>query len=268
MRMTTKSDGSEYIHGTSSEEQTRLRQFNGLNNPSFIEGLPLSDRASVLEVGCGLGILADQVARTIPHGTVTAIDHSVEQLANLASHSPNIQILRADAYQLPFDDDHFDVVYCRWLLEHLQKPVAVLQEMRRVLKPGGFILVEENDISVQRYDPDCPKFELVWEKFAQLQTQLGGDAYIGRRLTPMFIDAGFHDVELRLRPMIFSAQDPGLRSWIENEIGIIKVCTGRLTQDGYLTASEIEASIQELQNLMKNPRATSWFYFNQALAQK
>ena len=56
--------------------------------------------------------------------------------------TPNSHIdVQADAYQLPFHDDAFDVVVCTEVLEHTHSPALALREVRRVLKPGGKLLL-------------------------------------------------------------------------------------------------------------------------------
>jgi SAM-dependent methyltransferase len=54
---------------------------------------------------------------------------------------------QADAYHLPFDDAHFDAAHAEHVFEHLEDPDAVLREMRRVVKPGGWIVVGDRIFS-------------------------------------------------------------------------------------------------------------------------
>jgi SAM-dependent methyltransferase len=49
--------------------------------------------------------------------------------------------IQADAYRLPFRDDAFDVAVCTEVLEHTHSPALALRELRRVLKPGGKLLL-------------------------------------------------------------------------------------------------------------------------------
>ena len=53
---------------------------------------------------------------------------------------PGVDLV-ADVYKLPFDDNSFDVVLCMVVMEHLEDPKKAISEMKRVLKPGGMILV-------------------------------------------------------------------------------------------------------------------------------
>jgi SAM-dependent methyltransferase len=56
-----------------------------------------------------------------------------------------VEFVKADAYQLPFDDDSFDAVWCARSLISLRDPVAALREMRRVVRPAGVVAILEDD---------------------------------------------------------------------------------------------------------------------------
>jgi SAM-dependent methyltransferase len=88
------------------------------------------EHAHVLEVGAGSGLLQDQVE------DYTALD--ISATARRYFHKPFVQ---ADARAMPFDDGKFDAVWTIWVLEHVPNPEQALSEMRRVLKPGGMLLL-------------------------------------------------------------------------------------------------------------------------------
>lgn len=88
------------------------------------------EKAHVLEVGAGSGLLQDQVE------DYTALDISAS--ARRYFHKPFVE---ADARAMPFRDGEFDAVWSIWVLEHVPNPEQALREMRRVLKPGGMLLL-------------------------------------------------------------------------------------------------------------------------------
>jgi SAM-dependent methyltransferase len=260
---------SAYIHGTEAPEQRRLAVLNELTNPSFIEFLDLGETDSILEVGSGLGLLAREIARLRPRANVLGIEYSPNQLERAdTSGRPNLRFAQGDGHHLELKAGQFDVVYCRWLLEHVADPVRVLREMRRVLKPGGRIFVQENDVSLQRYDPRAPRAESFWGKIVELQKRLGGDALIGSRLHGLLSDAGFRKIDLSLAPEIHSSGTRGFAVWIENEIGIFTGCAGELVKYGLTTPPEVEAAVAELRDFLKRPRAVSLFAWNRAKSRK
>src|ERR1043166_8599044 len=125
---------------------------------------------------------------------MTAYIHGTESTEQERLAALNRITNRTFLHRLDFPDASFDLVYARYLLEHVADPETVLREMRRVARPGARVAVCENDIDVMRIDPPCPTFDSVWTAFGTLQASLGGDAYIGRRLFRLFRNAGFDDV--------------------------------------------------------------------------
>ena len=69
-----------YIHGTDSAEQARLTLLNRLTNQAFIDFLSLGDVSSILEIGSGLGLLAEQIATLVPQSAVWGLEYSSDQL--------------------------------------------------------------------------------------------------------------------------------------------------------------------------------------------
>lgn len=95
----------------------------------------------VLEIGTGLGTDLKQFAR---HGAecygVDITDRHLELTRlNLAAEGLPVQLVKADATALPFDDESFDCVHSFGVLHHIPDVEDVLREIRRVLKPGGVL---------------------------------------------------------------------------------------------------------------------------------
>lgn len=149
---------------------------------------------------------------TYIHGTQPTEQARLADLNRLTNGAFLLLVL-GDAHQLNFDDDAFDLVYTRYVLEHVADPLQVVREMRRVLRPGGRIAVQENDVGLLRLDPACPHFERVWNAFITYQAQMGGDALIGRRLYHLLHAAGFVQIELSLLPEVHWHGSPGFAGW-------------------------------------------------------
>lgn len=86
--------------------------------------------ARLLDVGCGTGWIADHFA------DYTGVDGSPDAVAAAGERGRNVQLHDVDR-PLPFPDESFDGVVLKDLLEHVADPVAVVREVRRVLRPGG-----------------------------------------------------------------------------------------------------------------------------------
>lgn len=262
--MKTQSN-TAYIHGTETTEQARLALLNRLTNEPFIEFLKLDENGSVLEVGSGLGILAREVRERVKSGAVCGLEYSADQLALARGvAAENLHFIQGDAHALPFRDERFDTVYCRYLLEHVANPVQALSEMRRVLRPGGRAFAQENNILILALYPECPRFDSVWRRFALLQAALGGDAAIGKKLFALFKQAGFSQIELSLQPEIHSYGQETFRPWIENLIGNVESGAGELQKRRLATLEEINAAIDELRSFAARDDASAIFYWNRA----
>jgi ubiquinone/menaquinone biosynthesis C-methylase UbiE len=255
-----------YIPGTTTSEQARLALLNRLTNGPFIEFLALDGATAVLEVGSGLGILAGEVAARVTHGAVYGVEYAQAQLAQArnSAAAANLHFIQGDAHVLPFRDEAFDTVYCRYLLEHVADAAEVLREMRRVLSPGGHALAQENNILIITFYPECPRFEHVWSRFAELQALLGGDALIGKKLFALFKQAGFREIKLSLQPEIHYAGTETFRPWIENLIGNVESGASELQRQGLATGEEITGAITELRSFSEREDASAIFYWNRA----
>jgi ubiquinone/menaquinone biosynthesis C-methylase UbiE len=105
---------------------------------AFIEPW-LKSGFQVLDCGCGPGAISVGLATAVgPSGQVTGIDLAESQIAIAQARSTaNLNFQVGSVYELPFDDNSFDVVFSHALFEHLARPIAAIQEIHRILRPGG-----------------------------------------------------------------------------------------------------------------------------------
>jgi SAM-dependent methyltransferase len=254
-----------YIHGTESSEQNRLAGLNRMTNAAFVEFLRVAPGSHVLEVGSGLGILAAGVAAAAAGVEVVGVELSPAQIAASAP-APRVTFMQGDAHSLDFPDASFDLVYARYLLEHVAGPESVLREMRRVTKPGGRVAACENDVSLLRFDPPCPAFERAWETFTRFQAALGGDGLIGRRLHRLFKAAGFTDVELSVQPEVHWHGSPGYVAWVQNIIGNLESARAGMIGAGAIDERDLDAGVGELERLKTDETGSAVFVWNRAMA--
>ena len=122
--------GPLFFHGYADDLAARLRLSPGLR---------------VLEVACGTGIVTARLARRLAgQGTLVATDLNEPMLAYAKSAralGAEVEWRQADATALPFDDASFDAVVCAVSVQYLVHPVEVFAQARRVLRPGGLVIV-------------------------------------------------------------------------------------------------------------------------------
>jgi len=117
----------------------------------------IAPESSVLEVAPGPGYFAIELAKLGGHG-VTGLDisHTFVEIARrgAAETGVRVEFEQGSASQMPFGADRFDFLICRAAFKNFGEPVRALQEMRRVLKPGGRGLIIDLRKDASRADID------------------------------------------------------------------------------------------------------------------
>ena len=154
--------------------------------------------AEVLDIGCGSGTITTGLARRA--GRVVGLDMSAEVVDAARAHADDCRLSNASfevgsVYDLPWDDNSFDVVYAHQVLQHLSDPVRALKEARRVLRPGGIVAVRDSDYETMVHAPVFPAIERWRDLYHQVATANGGEADAGRYLLSWVTEAGFTNIE-------------------------------------------------------------------------
>ncbi len=106
----------------------------------LLESVSLPANPHVLDLGCGTGKLLMRLVEAGPQLTGVGYDFSPEMLAQAEQQNPapaRITYQQGRTDQLPFEADQFDAAFCTISFLHYPDPLAVLREVKRVLKPGG-----------------------------------------------------------------------------------------------------------------------------------
>jgi len=103
---------------------------------SSIQGTP-----EILDLGCGRGYITEKIRQSIRCARISGLDHSVSAIEYAHTHFPLIDFVVGDAYDPPYSPGFFDVVVCNNLWEHVPDPLFVLSRIRRITKPGGYLVL-------------------------------------------------------------------------------------------------------------------------------
>ncbi len=171
-----------------------------------LRALGFPEEGRVLDVGCGPGAVAARIGRARPALTLIGVDRDT---ALLGKARAILEVAAGSADSLPFPSNHFDAVYARLVVRHLERPEAALREMHRVVRPGGRVIVIDSDDGALMLDP-CPDAFAHALAARELTFQRrGADPFIGRRLHRLFGSAGLGDVSLR--SLVVDSVSVGLR---------------------------------------------------------
>lgn len=156
-----------------------------------------------LDVGCGPGSISAGLAQAIAPGELRGIDVAPSQVEEAASAAAerglsNAEFSVADATALPFEDGRFDIVHCSDTLAFVPDAAAALDEMKRVLKPGGVLGCREiiMDAFLIHPDPEPKPLTRGYAVFADVLEADGGHPQMGKDLAGYMERAGFADIRV------------------------------------------------------------------------
>lgn len=187
------------IEETDLERQHLLAQFLDPVSLNALKKISLSKHASILDIGCGLGDTTLMLNKRFPNSTITGLDgdeHLIEAaIAEKKSVHPNLDFVCGDALHLPFEDNSFDFVFCRFVLTHIPDAFAVMKEMKRVCKTGGIVFAHESAVLIFQSYPETAAYN----RLRDVMTSLFANAAFGRKLI-------HHVKELELKKIEHDAQ--------------------------------------------------------------
>jgi SAM-dependent methyltransferase len=196
------SQPSTYVFDNAwQQEQQRLDALANtwdLNTHRNFEALGPLTGMRVLDVGAGGGSVARWLVDAVgSSGHVVATDIDARFIEQI--NAPNLEARRHDIINDPLEENAFDVVHCRLVLEHLPAADVALSKMIAALKPGGALLVEEFDHVSFLPAPDAsPDAQAAWHgflaAFAAIAETRCLDLTYGRRLRPLLEARGLRDV--------------------------------------------------------------------------
>lgn len=170
--------------------------------PRYIEPY-LPNAKSVLSVGCGPGVFLREIAELHPNIDVFGVDKSaarIQQAKQRFRSVPNARAFVGDAMELPFGDNRFDVVFCRFLLEYLPDKQSAVREISRVCSIGGTILLQDLDGQLLWHFPEDAELQQATERVVNRLQNTGFDPFVGRKLFSLCVRAGLSDIAVQVDP--------------------------------------------------------------------
>ena len=283
---------SHYIHGTDPEEQRRLSGLNDILNAGSLRELGLTGGEAVLDLGCGLGQLTRLMARAAGHGgRVLGIDRSAEQLvearrlatartidgdrglasrtatgnepaAGAGTSSAAVEFRQGDVLDLELTNHEwgsFDVAHTRFLLEHLPDPLVVVRSMLRAVRPGGRIVLEDEDHEIMRPWPEPEGFREVWGTYIESYRRAGNDPGIGKRLVELLHAAGARPRRSTFIYFGACSGDPLFPAIATNLIGVLRGAKPAVLAVGSVSEAVFELCLAAIREWGERPDAALWY---------
>lgn len=263
-----------YLHGFSSVEQERLRKQAVFWEHLIYQTINFSGVKKLLEVGSGVGAQSEILLRRFPEINLTCVELNEAQinaakqtLAKVPWAAGRFDIHKMDASNLDFESNTFEGAFLCWVLEHVPNPARALAEVRRVLRPGSKVVVNEvmnHTFFLEPYSPNVWKY---WMAFNDFQFENAGDPFIGAKLGNLLTQVGYRSVKTEMIDVHLDNRMPEKRKqFIEFWSDLLLSAKDQLIKAGYVDEETVEKATSELALVRKDPNAVFMYSFMQAKA--
>ena len=227
-----------------------LARRDGPGTERLLRSVGIARGMRIADIGCGVGTVSLWMASQVgPSGAVACIDNSHEQIESArriaqecGQSNLTFLVASADAVNLP--DASLDIVYCRFLLDHLPHPEAALAEMRRLLRPQGALVTETIDLSGLATDPHDPAYDQEIRHMREVNAKRGVDGASGMKVHRLFRNAGFGNIQVSLhQPAYLSGEEK--RFW---EYSVAESAAAFVAR-GFYTEEEMTLRVQAMQRV-------------------
>ena len=248
---------SSYVIRGGTEGRERLRLLSEVMaaaTRALLAEVGIPSGALCLDLGCGGGDVTRELARAAGSGgraigvDLDAVKIEIARAESAEQGVPNVEFEARDVTRWE-PEDAFDVVYARFLLTHLARPEDLVSAMRRRVRPGGAMILEDIDFRGHFAEPPCPALDRYVDLYSRCVRNRGADPNIGPRLPGLLRDAGFEDVRMRLvQPAALEGGVKRLTCVTLESIGDAVVEAGLASRD------EVRATLEELRAFAADPR--------------
>ena len=211
----------------------------------------------VLDVGCGTGEITRRLAELFSRASFDGIDideaHLEKARVGSARFGSRVNFRVADATALPFDDATFDLAVCRHLLQAVADAEAVLDEMLRVLRPGGRIHLISEDYGMIHCYPTELNADGFWQRLPRLYGEsVGCDLQVGRKTFTLLHDLGMTDiaVDYVVVDTVRVPRETFARIWEAWRDGY----TDAIVEHSRVPRDEVERRWREMIDCIRDPR--------------
>jgi SAM-dependent methyltransferase len=255
---------SRYIHGTAPDEQARLSRLNQLLNDAALRELRIRPGDRIVDFGCGMAQLTRAMARQAGVRAV-GLERSAEQIAEALRQARSegeadlLEIRESDVLGAAVEEASYDLAHARFVLEHVPDPLAVVRAMTRAVRPGGRIVLQDDDHDVLRIWPEPPGLRALWQAYMRTYDRLGNDPIVGRRLVALLHEAGARPVRSTWLFFGACAGEESFPAFVENLHSILEFAREAIVSAGLLGREEVDETLAQIQRVGKRPDSAFWY---------
>jgi SAM-dependent methyltransferase len=188
----------------------------------------------------------------------------IREAQKQAAHEGEAHLLdmrQGDVFKPPIAEAEwgkFDIAHTRFLLEHLRDPLGAVRNMVRSVRPGGRIILADDDFDTLRLWPEPPGFSTIWNAHNRTYDRHGNDPHVGRRLVQLLHQAGAAPCFNTLVFFGSCAGQPEFGLFIRNVIAVLEEAAADISETG-LTKETISRALLELETWSTSPDAALWY---------
>jgi ubiquinone/menaquinone biosynthesis C-methylase UbiE len=247
-----------YLLGADESERLRLLaqgEIHRAEAEALFDRIEIPAGGRAVDFGCGpLGVLDLLSCRVGPAGEVVGLD-SEPRMIGFAQRSvaerglANVKLVRADAGATGLDANSFDLAHERLVLVNLTSPQDVVAEMARVVRPGGWVVLENVDWLTWICEPPHPAWDSLMDALVQTWGTLGLDPFMGRRMPAFLRGAGLVDAAIEVRPHSWRPGEPNQLLLLR----FIDIFRDQIVDGGFLDAPGLARLAVELEEHLSRP---------------
>jgi 2-polyprenyl-3-methyl-5-hydroxy-6-metoxy-1,4-benzoquinol methylase len=211
----------------------------------------LAPGMTTVDLGCGGGNVTIEIARLIAPALATGIDMDEVKLALAREAATARGIANVQFRAMNLHDWHepaaYDVVYARFVLQHLSQPVQILRQMWEAVRPDGVVIVEDADFDGWASYPPSPGLDFFTRTYAEVIRRSGGDHSMARKLYAYFMEAGIGRPEVQVNQPVYIDGEGKALPWTT-----LEATADLIVVESIASRDEVEAALRELKRLAED----------------
>ncbi len=184
----------------------------------FLKNAGLRDNLKVLDLGCGFGDTLRLMQKNFSNLDLYGTDVNESFISHCKENFQDMNFFQKNVYELSDQKETFDFVYARFVFQHLTDPAKALQEIYKILKPNGVLVILDVDDNHYHLTPKLNCFDKFLSLVQKSQAERGGDRYIGHKLKDLLKETEYIHIKEDLK--LIESQNIGLKNFLDLTTGL------------------------------------------------